>query len=144
MKTIVLTKEVRKAHGISMHQLVRLEELGKYGFDDDIINGLVKYEIMPQVYKINTSFYVLRADVLRIIHTFVKDALVLYQAVDVKKDLVVFCSENAVSMADLQKYTQEAVDSGITDPKEIDAYVLAHAPKTDLLAAAAGEEPTQA
>ena len=140
MQTIHLTKAVRKSAGIHMSDLIKVTDLPKYGIGDDEVKKLIKYDIMPQVYIAgNGVCYTHKNQLLVLLNSFIKSALELYEAVDARDELVKFCTENAISMADVQRLEAEAREAGITDTEGLDAYIKEHAPKLSAPAVEAQE-----
>lgn len=128
----VLTKEIRHELGIKMGDLVRIDELNRYGFDDKVIAGFLRFEIFPQVYQVSRTKYVRRSEVTKIINQLLINAITLYQAVEAKDEFVHFCGENGISAQEASRCASEAKEKGIPDA-EIDAYITEHAVR-DLLA----------
>jgi hypothetical protein len=127
----VLTKEIRHELGIKMGDLVRIDELNRYGWDDAVIHGFIRYEIFPKVYQVNQTKYVSKAEVIKTINQLLLNSITLYQAVEAKDNFVRFCGENSISGAEASRCAAEAKEKGIPDA-EIDAYIKEHAVR-DLL-----------
>jgi hypothetical protein len=62
--------------------LVAIEQLGMYGFDQEIMDGMVKYEIFPAVYTINGADYVSGAEVFTVVRQLLRNSIRLYETVD--------------------------------------------------------------
>jgi hypothetical protein len=133
----VLTKEIRHELGIKMGDLVRIDELNRYGWDDDVIKGFIKYEIFPKVYQVGQTKYLRRDEVTKTVNTLLRNAIVLYQAVEAKEDFVRFCGENSISAQEASRCAAEAKEKGVPDA-EIDAYIKEHAVRDLLTPAAEG------
>jgi len=55
-------------------------DLGKYGFDEEIITGFIKYEVFPAVLKYKGKHYVPKFAILGLIHKILKNSIKIYQA----------------------------------------------------------------
>lgn len=58
---------------------VKIQALTKYGFDDYIVQGLIKHDIMPKYIEHKGEYYVRKSDILKLINTFMKNGLKLYE-----------------------------------------------------------------
>ena len=58
---------------------IEVKELGKYGFDDEIINGLVKYEVMPAALRYKGKLYVPKFAILKVLHVTLVNAVKMYE-----------------------------------------------------------------
>ena len=67
--------------------LMKVTDLGKFGFDDDIVEGLVKYGVFPNVVKKGKTLYVSKEEVQYIINTFLKNAIKLYETAEMAEEL---------------------------------------------------------
>lgn len=67
--------------GLSVQDLISLETLGNYGFCNDTIMGLIKFDILPQTYYIRGKVMVLRRDIFAVVNMFLKNSIALYETV---------------------------------------------------------------
>lgn len=67
--------------------LIKVIDLVKFGFDDEIIEGLVKYGVFPQVVKKGKTLYVSKEEVQYIINTFLKNAIKLYETAEMAEEM---------------------------------------------------------
>lgn len=127
--TIVLDKRTIAEQGILLHQLIKISDLGYYGFDAQIINEMVEYDIFPQVYKYRGSVYVAKDTIFGIVGTFIRNALTLYKAVDgaekAKVEMLAEMEKYGVPYEQLVAYTdqakEEAAEIGIDLADEANA-----------------------
>jgi Na+-transporting NADH:ubiquinone oxidoreductase subunit NqrA len=105
--------------GIRLGHLIEIRELGFYGFDNDIINDMVKYEIFPQVYKVKNKLYVQRSVIFGIVETFLKNAMTLYKAVEETEKVKAELAERAVPVDVLTEVMDEAKELGIEDVEQV-------------------------
>lgn len=117
--TIVLDKKTMEERNINMARLVEITDLGYFGFDNDIINDMVKYEIFPQVYKVKTKLYVERRVIFGIVETFLKNAMTLYKAVEESEKVKAELAERAVPLDVLTEVMDEAKEAGIEDVEQV-------------------------
>lgn len=79
MATIKTTwRELRNNAKLLPKDVVAVQHLNRYGFDDEIINGLIKYDLFPQSFHILGVTYVRISAVLQIIHGLVRNSLRIY------------------------------------------------------------------
>lgn len=88
MSTIVATKSDLKHLKVKMNDLISIEGLSLYGFDEEIINGLLDYDIFPTVIEIDHVFMVKKSSIQALINRFMKNELKIYKTVDDKEKLV--------------------------------------------------------
>ena len=62
--------------------LIAIEQLGMYGFDQEIMDGMIRYEIFPSVFTINGTDYVSGAEVFQVVRQLLRNSIRLYEAVD--------------------------------------------------------------
>lgn len=58
---------------------IEVNDLLKYGFDDEIINGFIKYDIFPGVLKYKGKYYVPKYAIMSIINTLLKNSIKIYE-----------------------------------------------------------------
>jgi hypothetical protein len=109
MATIKASWKELNDHGIQPENLIRVEDLSKVGFNSEIINGMLKYEIFPQAFLVVGVIYVLREDLFKVVETLLGNALKLYESVEESekkvKEAAQLIEENAVPIteADFQR-----------------------------------------
>jgi len=96
-------KGLKDATGLDGVECIAVAHLGKYGFSDDIINQMVKFDIFPQTYLICGMVYVARdAIFLGVVRSLLDNAMTLYQGVadlDANAEKVSkYIEENAVKV----------------------------------------------
>jgi hypothetical protein len=62
--------------------LIAIEQLGMYGFDQEIMDGMIRYEIFPPVFVVNGTDYVSGAEVFQVVRQLLRNSIRLYEAVD--------------------------------------------------------------
>jgi hypothetical protein len=131
MATIVATRTDLKKMNLKQSDLIPVSALGAFGFDDDIIKSLAKYEILPQVLKVQHVYYMIREEVFGLVNRFIKNELAIYKAVEDKENLLAesakFIEENKVKLTkeDLEKIEAgeanlvELLQMRASEPKDI-------------------------
>ena len=62
--------------------LITIEQLGMYGFDQEIMDGMIRYEIFPPVFMVNGTDYVSGAEVFTVVRQLLRNSIRLYEAVE--------------------------------------------------------------
>ena len=97
---------------------VKFETLGDYGFDDDIIKGLVKYEIFPtaaiEVDKNgNEVIYIKKDDIALLLNRVLKNTVQIYEQLEKVEQVCGDAADNfknsikTVTLDDLTEYKEE-------------------------------------
>ena len=114
MQTIKATWKDLHNHGIQPEHLIRVADLGNFGFSNEIINGMVKFDIFPRTY-----FYVLRCDIFQLVETLLGNALKLYESVEESEKKVAeaarLIEENAVPITEEDFQRVEAGEVSMVD-----------------------------
>ena len=69
-------------HFIEPKHLIPVEDLGRYGFTSEIINGMIRYDIFPRTFFVVGVVYVLRAEIFQVVETLLGNSLKLYESVE--------------------------------------------------------------
>lgn len=91
MKPNIVTtwKEIKRRLGREGIEFIQVRDLGKYGFDDDIVVAMGKHDIFPQVYVVSGGYYVLREEIFGVVvYKLLKNSMDIYQAVEDKDTAV--------------------------------------------------------
>jgi hypothetical protein len=119
MATIKASWKELNDHGIQPENLIRVEDLGKVGFNSEIINGMLKYEIFPQAFLVVGVAYVLREDLFKVVETLLGNALKLYESVEESekkaKEAAQLIKENAVPITEEDFQRVEAGEISMVD-----------------------------
>lgn len=101
MRTIVANKSDLKKMGLKPCDIISIDMLGEYGFDDQLIKSMVDFEIFPDVIKLESgstfNYFVAKDQIFGIVNRLLKNELAIYKAV-AEKDKVV---------AEAEKYIEE-------------------------------------
>ena len=87
MKPNIVTtwKEIKRRTGRDGIEFIQVRDLGKYGFDDDIVIAMGRHDIFPQVYVVAGGYYVMREEIFgMVVNKLLKNAMDIYQAVEDK------------------------------------------------------------
>lgn len=61
---------------------ISVESLGKYGFTDQIVNDMIRFDIFPQAYLVTGATYVLREEIFGVVvRKLLENSLAIYQNV---------------------------------------------------------------
>lgn len=61
---------------------ISVESLGKYGFTDQIVNDMIRFDIFPQAYLVTGATYVLREEIFgAVVRKLLENSLAIYQNV---------------------------------------------------------------
>lgn len=127
--TIVLDKATMDKNGLNMARFIEISALGYYGFNNDLINDMVHFEIFPQVYKIKSKLYVEKISIFGVVEKLLEREMVWYKAVEANEEAAKAKAElEAIAMPvdELDALVAEAKEQGIEDLDAIDAYVKEH------------------
>lgn len=84
MKPTIKTtwSEIEREIGRVGIDFISVESLGKYGFTDQIINDMIRFEIFPQVYLVTGAVYVLREEIFgAVVRKLLENSMAIYQNV---------------------------------------------------------------
>lgn len=91
MKPNIVTswKEIKKRLGREGIEFIQVGDLGKYGFDDQIVTAMVKFDIFPQAYIVCGGCYVLRDEIFgMVVNKLLRNSMDIYQAVEDKDNAI--------------------------------------------------------
>ena len=97
--TIVITPALLAKNNLTRADLVKIEALGEYGFDNEIIQLMIAYEIMPQTFSLNKKIYVIRKEVQQVLNSILHNTMVMYDMVEKKDELVAEATAKALAEA---------------------------------------------
>ena len=83
---ILLDKATMDNNGLTIAKFIEIGALGYVGFNNELINDMVHFEIFPQVYKIKNKFYVLKTDIFGVVEKLLERELVWYKAVEANEN----------------------------------------------------------
>ncbi len=119
MATIKASWKELHDHGIQPENLICVEDLGKVGFNSEIINGMLKYEIFPQAFLVVGAAYVLKDEIFKVVETLLGNALKLYESVEESekkvKEAAQLIEENAVPITEADFQRVEAGEISMVD-----------------------------
>lgn len=72
-------------YNAKLRQFTRVEDLGWFGLDDHVVEGFVRFDIMPDIYVFDrepATNYVSNDDILEVINKLLRNAVDLYTAVE--------------------------------------------------------------
>jgi DNA-directed RNA polymerase beta' subunit len=108
-----------KAHGYTYADFVPVEALGGYGFDEEIVNKMLRYEIFPQVFVLAGQPQVLRASIFEVVNGLLLNSMRLYELVDetdkAKKDMVELLEKSGVEITREDLARIEAQEIGLLE-----------------------------
>lgn len=84
MKPTIKTtwSEIKRHMGRLGIDFISVEHLGKYGFTDQIINDMIRFEIFPQAYLVTGAVYVLREDIFgSVVRKLLENSMAVYKHV---------------------------------------------------------------
>lgn len=74
--------EIKRHMGRLGIDFISVEHLGKYGFTDQIINDMIRFEIFPQAYLVTGAVYVLREDIFgSVVRKLLENSMAVYKHV---------------------------------------------------------------
>lgn len=74
--------EIEREIGRVGIDFISVESLGKYGFTDQIINDMIKFEIFPQAYLVTGAVYVMREEIFgAVVRKLLENSMAIYQNV---------------------------------------------------------------
>lgn len=120
------------SNGLRVNQFIEISDLGYYGFNNELINDMVHFEIFPQVYKIKNKFYVEKKSIFGVVEKLLEREMVWYKAVEANEEAAKAKKELeqiAIPVEELDALVAEAKEQGIEDVEAIDAYVKEHRTK---------------
>lgn len=134
METYKITTKDMKKMGMDLSKLILIESLGYYGFNNTIINKMVKHNIFPNVYFYRGKPYVLRASIFEAVETIMENTMLIYdqnakneetverfnkmleeEALKITPEEVKYMEDNNMSIADYLKSKIEASESLISE-----------------------------
>lgn len=124
--TIVLDKATMDKQGITIARFIEISALGYYGFNNEIINDMVHFEIFPQVYKIKSKLYVEKLSIFGAVEKLLEREMVWYKAVEANENAIKAAKEleaAALPIEELNALVDEAKSAGIEDVDAIDAFI---------------------
>ena len=112
--TIKITTQEARQHGIDLgRDAIAVENLGNYGFDSELINSMVKFEIFPQTYMHTGRVIVLRREIMQVVNQLLRNSMKVYEAVEesdrIKKEAAELIESNTVA---LTAEDQERISKG--------------------------------
>lgn len=84
MKPTIKTtwSEIEREIGRVGIDFISVESLGKYGFTDQIIDDMIRFEIFPQAYLVTGAVYVLREEIFgSVVRKLLENSMAIYQNV---------------------------------------------------------------
>lgn len=67
---------------ISLGDLIRIDNLGFVGFDNEIVEAMIKYEIFPDLIEYRHDMYILKNEIFGVVNKLLKSSMKLYEAVE--------------------------------------------------------------
>lgn len=130
---VVLDKRTIQEQMIDVDRdLIRITDLGRFGFTNQIILDMAEFEVFPQVYKVRNHMHVMRTDIFGFVQKMLENSMTLYRAVEEKEKAQEALAAIALPLDQLEAFTSEARDAGLTDPEEVNAFVLERKRQADL------------
>lgn len=130
---VVLDKRTIQEQMIDVDRdMIRITDLGRFGFTNQIILDMAEFEVFPQVYKVRNHMHVMRADIFGFVQAMLENSMTLYRAVDEKEKAQAALSAIALPLDQLEAFSREAQAAGITDPDGVNAFVLERKRQSDL------------
>jgi hypothetical protein len=80
-----ITHEQLRAAGRSINSFIRTSDLMKYGFTDEVVESLLRFEIFPNRYVIQGDVYIHRQDLHELLSKFIMNNIKLYETVELEK-----------------------------------------------------------
>lgn len=140
--TIVLDKRTIQERRIDVDRdMIRITDLGRFGFTNQIVMDMAEFEVFPQVYKVRGNMHVMRADIFGFVQKMLENSMTLYRAVDDKEKAEKALEAAALPIDQLYSMTEEAAAMGITDPDAVNAFVLERKRQGELEKAGAAVAP---
>jgi DNA-directed RNA polymerase beta' subunit len=106
-----------KTHGYTYSDFITIEALGGYGFDEEIVNKMLRYEIFPQTFVLADQPQVLRASIFKVVNGLLLNSMRLYELVDetdkAKKDMVELLEKSGVEITQEDLARIEAQEIGL-------------------------------
>jgi hypothetical protein len=109
MKVITISKRQLKEAGVKMGEMLALDNIGQYGYTNDVIEGLVALDIFPDVFSINGKLYVGKSDLFAGVTVLMRSAIDAHKAEMMLEDYKKHILENAKPLSELVE--SEALDS---------------------------------
>jgi hypothetical protein len=82
MPTIKASWKEMRAHGIQPSDLIRVQDLGRFGFNDEILAGMQRFQIFPQALFVAGVVYVKRESIFLVVEKLLQNAIRLYEGVE--------------------------------------------------------------
>lgn len=103
--TIKITTQEARQHGIDLgRDTVGVENLNLYGFDTELINSMVKFEIFPQTYLHMGRVLVLRREICEVVNKLLHGSMKLYETVEeadrLKEEAAKLAESNTVELTE--------------------------------------------
>lgn len=123
--TIVMDRRTIQEQMIDVDRdLIRITDLGRFGFTNQIILDMAEFEVFPQTYKVRNHLHVMRGDIFGFVQKMLENSMVLYRAVDQKEKAQQELATIALPLAELEELMGEAQAAGITGPDAVNAFVM--------------------
>lgn len=123
IKVIQLSSKQLSENKLGTIHFIEVNELGRYGFTNEIINEMVKYEIFPQLYRVKNKIQVLKNEIFGVVEVLLRRSMQLYQAVDARDQAAEIIAKEAMSIAELNAKIEEAKEHGATDTESVAQYI---------------------
>lgn len=135
---VVLDKRTIQEQMIDVDRdLIRITDLGRFGFTNQIILDMAEFEVFPQVYKVRNHMHVMRKDIFGFVQKMLENSMTLYRAVDDKEKAEKALEAASMPLDQLHALMDEAKVLGITDPDEVNAFALERKRQAELAQAGA-------
>lgn len=123
IKVIQLSSKQLSENKLGTIHFIEVNELGRFGFTNEIINEMVKYEIFPQLYRVKNKIQVIKNEIFGVVEVLLRRSMQLYQAVDARDQAAEIIAKEAISIAELNSKIAEAKNNGATDTESVAAYI---------------------
>jgi hypothetical protein len=67
---------------ITLGSLIRLDNLGYVGFDNEIVDAMIKFDIFPDLIEYRGDIYVRKDDIFGVVQRLLRSSMKLYEAVE--------------------------------------------------------------
>ena len=122
---VVLDKRTIQEQMIDVDRdMIRITDLGRFGFTNQIILDMAEFEVFPQVYKVRSHMHVMRADIFGFVQAMLENSMTLYRAVDDKEKAEKALEAASMPIDQLHVLMEEAKELGITEPDAVNAFAL--------------------
>lgn len=93
----------------SRGEWILIQDLPRYGFDNEILGGLMKHEIMPQGIRYKGKIYIPKINILSLINKMIKANLAVRDATDKLESMAKDTMESIEQDLTLTKLATETV-----------------------------------